>query len=485
MKFLSNITGGIKSFFLLKFSFLNKKRKVYSKKFIVIAEKRPIGTFIVLLLALFSLIILSNLVFSSKKTVEEVSLPQKEVSVYSIGTSPKLTVQAQIEKSGVIKIVALSSGVVQSINVEVGQEVGQGTNLVAMSTNYQGGNILSVSRQLAQAQYGNVLDTYKKNKEIIDRQIEIAEKSDENGDKLREISSQSISETQNLINLNNDILAGLNAELANPPITTTPLAIKQMISQFESANSQLKSALRNTEYSSSGDNPPAEISDLTKEITTRQLEVQRKALGLNKEVSRLNLLMAQINEAIMFPSSPISGIVERIYIREGQVLNPGMPIAQISGDSKSLIAVALLSREIAEGISQGEVSTLHFENGSYDSAPFYVSHEATDGSLYSAQFAIPKEFSSKVTDKGYVVIDIPLGFPKTGSTIPFVPIDSVFQTQDQAFLFVVEKGKANSRRVKLGQVLGQYVEIKSGLNDSDQVILNRNVISGDLIRIVK
>ncbi len=76
-----------------------------------------------------------------------------------------------------------------------------------------------------------------------------------------------------------------------------------------------------------------------------------------------------------------------------------------------------------------------------------------------------------------------MGAPKTSAAVPFVPLDSVFQTQDQAYLFVAKNGKAVSRKVKLGSVLGRFVEIESGLNNSDQVILDRNVIDGDSVKI--
>ena len=480
----------IKKTVSLRINAVNKRRKVYYGRFMARAQRKPISTFLALLLILLGLIILSNAISKPKITTEETTLPTKSVAVYTIGTSPKLSVQAQIEKSGVIKIVSLGSGIVQSINAEVGQDVYQGTTLISMSTNYQGGNAMSVARQLAEVQYKNVVDTYKVQKDLIKQQVDLANKSDENSDKLREISNNSTSGTQSLIDLNNDILSTLAAQQADLEATNVGgandaaiLQTKQLRAQLQAGNNQLQTALKTTQFTGSDTNAPAEISNISKTIAIEQLYAQQKALELNKEVSRLSLLMAQINEAIMFPSSPINGVVERIYVREGQAVTPGTPLAQVSGDSKSLIAVASLSREMAQGISRSGMSVLHIGDKTYESAPFYVSTEATDGQLYTAEFQIPQEYTSQVSDKSYITIDIPIGFPKTGGAIPFVPLDSVFQTQDQAFLFVVKNGKAESRKVKLGQVLGSFVEVKSGLRDSDQVILNRNVIEGDPIKV--
>lgn len=453
-------------------------------------QKKPISTFLGLLLILLALIVVSNVISRPKKSSTETSLPVKEVQVYAIGTSPKISVQAQVEKSGVVKVVALGAGVVQNIGVEVGQEVSQGTNIVSMSTNYQGGNAFSIQRQLAEAQYKNVTDIYRVQKDLILKQVDLAKKADENSDKLREISNNSTSSTQSLIDLNNNILDTLSSQQTDLETSNVGgandaaiLQIKELRSQLLAGNNQLQLGLKNTQYSGSDDNPPAQMSNLTKDTAIEQLYIQQKALDLNKEVSRLSLILAQVAEATMYPSAPINGTVERVYVKVGQVVSPGTPLVQISGNSKSLIAIAFLSREMAEGISRSGVSSLHVDQYIFDSVPFYVSNEVTDGQLYTAEFAIPEAFSSKLTDKGYITIDIPVDFPKTGGAVPFVPMDSVFQTQDSAYLFVVKNGKAESRVIKLGNVLGSFVEVRDGLKDSDRVILNRNVIAGDPVKI--
>ena len=184
-----------------KVKVVNKKRKeVYSgtmKK----VERRPVLAFLALLLILFGLILISHYVNRPAGNTEEISTPAKEVQVYDIGTSPSITIQAVVEKSGVIKIVSLGSGVVSSINVVPGQEVGKGANLIQLASNYQGGNAPGVQAALAYAQYKNVTETFDTQKEIITKQRELALKSDENSQELRDISGESISSTQSLIDL--------------------------------------------------------------------------------------------------------------------------------------------------------------------------------------------------------------------------------------------------------------------------------------------
>jgi hypothetical protein len=66
--------------------------------------------------------------------------------------------------------------------------------------------------------------------------------------------------------------------------------------------------------------------------------------------------------------------------------------------------------------------------------------------------------------------------------VPFIPLDAVFQTQDQSYVFVIQGGKAVSKSITTGQVVGGQVEVTSGLENKDQVILDRNVVAGDTVR---
>ena len=117
-----------------------------------------------------------------------------------------------------------------------------------------------------------------------------------------------------------------------------------------------------------------------------------------------------------------------------------------------------------------------------DLTPSYISQEATEGQLYSIVYAIPQQAQSVLTNKSYINIQIPLESSYTLSTDPYVPIDSVHQTQDEAFVFVIKDGKAQNRKVQLGEVQGDYIQVLQGLEQNDKVIINRNILAGDHVK---
>lgn len=457
------------------------------KKVVTFASTRPFATLFSLLGMLLVLIVVGNIFRQPEEAVKKNEQQTKTVQVYRIGEAPKMTVQAQVEKSGVITITALSPGVVQNIYYVPGDYVGQGSTLLTTSTNYQGGNAAYLQTQIASRQLQNINETYDTQKEIISKQKEIANKTDENADELRDISQKSIDETNGLIAVNDNALKMIETiidDLETGGATDTQiLPYIQQKSQILSALNQLRSGLRNTEYSVAGDKPQAQLSDLQKDITLKQLDIQEKALDLNRDVARLQLQVAQVQAATMYPSSPFNATVQRVLVKIGEAVNPGTPLMILSQEIEEdpIVAIAYVPREIALKTTYAEPSVLSIGKNSYETYPSYISRDAVQGNLYGIFFPIPDSYHQYVTDDGYINVTIPIGYYDTSATVPYIPIDSVYQTQEKAYVFIIEDSKAVARELTLGSVIGRYVEVEQGLKSGDVIILDRNVVGGDTV----
>jgi multidrug resistance efflux pump len=451
-------------------------------------KTRPLLSFFVSLGVLLLLIALASFLGRPKNENATEEAPAKKVSVFSIGSAPKISLPAKIEKSGVIKIVAQMPGIVYSIPVTEGMSVDSGSSLVNLSSNYQGGDVAGVQAQIAQQQYSTTQDTYNLQKDLISQQREVATQSSQNTENLRQISQQSVDETQSLIDLNQQILSTLDQNLSNYSASNAGgmndaliLQTQSLKSQFQSGANQLQSALRQTQYQTDTNNPPSMLNNLQKDITLKQLDIQDKMLDLNKEVSGLQLSLAQLNESFMHPVSPVAGTVERVYVTPGQSVTPGTPLLTISANDVDITAVVSVPNQIAQSVSRIETSMLHIGNKSVPVMPRYISQEATDGQFYTIFYTIPAEYQRILTNAGYISIDIPIGLPDTGKTIPFIPLDSLYQTQEEAYVYVMDHGKVKSKTVTLGNVYGRFVEVTSGISDGDLLILDRNVVAGDRV----
>lgn len=460
-------------------------RSLYRKTTAFI-KKRPLGSLVIAFLLLF-LVLFAGQVLGKSADKEKKMTQSKLIRVYSIGDAPKATFQAKIEKKGVVKITAQSAGIVQYLSVREGDEVGRGQQLLSLASNYQGGNAPSIQRQIAGEQYQNVIDTEGAQKDGINKQRDIASKTDENSDRTREISRQSRDDTNTQIDAAQDQVDQLSStidqlKVSNPQGVDVG-ALEAQLSQAKSGVAQLQSSQRTLDYQQSNDNPPAKLADLQKDLSMKQLDIQDRTLQMTREVSRLQVSLAYVSEAMMAPASPFAGKVERLYVSEGESVSPGDVLAVVSGVETKATAVLQVPESIARIISRGEPSELIINNAKVAVTPYYVSSEATDGNLYTVFYDIPAGNQKDLADGDYLSISVPVDSAKTSSVDPFVPVDAVYQTQDEAYVLIMRGGKAESRRIQLGEVYGSSVQVVSGLKFGDQIILDRNVISGDNVKI--
>ncbi len=471
--------------------FQNSKKKSlkYYALYTNVVKKRPVTSFLVALALLLGIIVVGNFI-TKPKNIPAVAPEPKQVKVFSIGKSPTITTQAQIQKDGVITIVAQTPGIVQNVAVKEGDSVSRGTNLISLSSNYQGGNAASLSRQLAQVQFENVRDTHDTQKDIIQKQRDLANAASDNTEELRKISEKTHDDISSLISLNNGILDTLNTNLQNLKDTNVGgandsliLATQQQISSFSAANAQLNAQERGLSYSTNTNNPPTKLANATKDMTLAQLDITEKALDLSQKISEIQLNLARVNEALMYPVSPCAGVVQKVNVHVGQSVTPGTTLVVIYSQTGNVTAHAKVPQAIAQSISKIENSNLMFGDKNISETPTFVSTQTTDGQLYSVIYEIPEDLQDAVSNLGFIKVEIPVAASGTNSVIPYIPLDSVYQTQEAAYVYVAQGDKAQSKQVELGQVLGGNVEVKSGLSDGDQVILNRNVLSGDSIKI--
>lgn len=452
-------------------------------------ESNPLRSFFIFLAVVLALILLSNFITRPKPQQDANEHEARKVQLYHIGSAPQVKVQATVEKSGVITVSALTSGIVQKINVQEGSKVGRGTNLAWISSSYSGATVSSYQREMAARQYNFALDTYQIQKDTIAKQRDVAFKSESTAYDLREITRKSIDETKSLISLNEEIVRSLDDSLKNLESTNTGgvndsaiATTKQIKSQVLAGLSQARAGLRASEYQVNVDNPPAKLSELQKDITLKTLAIQEKSLDLSMEMSRIQLRMAEIAESLNYPSSPVAGSVQRVFVRSGQLVNPGTPIATISGASSSYVARAFVPASYAQSISRTEPSTIHINKKTSELLPHFISQDAVEGSLYMITYKIPEELARGLADKSIVTVSIPVGSADTTSAQPFIPIDSVYQTADRAYVFVAEDGKAVSKEIETGTAFGSFVEVVAGLGTSDSVILDRTVIDGERVQ---
>lgn len=445
-----------------------------------LSKKKPL-TSLFITLVLLLIVIAINSFLRKPEAVTEITETVKKVSIYSVGQTPRVNLSARVEESNVIDIFAQTGGVVQRVLVEPGQKVFAGQQLYSFSTDYYGSSAPSLQRQLAQVQYDNVTETYDTQVALINDQRTVADLQKDNADEMKRISQSSVDDTKGLLELNESLLSGIDLAISVATDSAEITSLKSQKAQLLAGINQIKSGLRQAEYQADEDKPPYELQQSSYEMTRKQLDLQEKSLAMSKEISGLQLKLAKVQESLMYPGTPVAGVIERIYLEKGKMVSPGIKLATIKANHGTSKLVVTISRELSEKLNKLEATHVVIDGAQVELYPDYVSTVPTDGKLYSAIYTLPSQYQNKLANGSLVSISIPVGTIDTNSIIPFLPLEAIYQSELENTIFVLKDGVVESLVVELGIVNGNYVEIKSDLGVDLQVILDRNVIEGQLV----
>lgn len=365
---------------------------------------------------------LSHFLSQKAPDTKKTIIPSKQVRTFKLSDNTSITTTGTVEKNGVTTIVALSGGVVQRINLKEGSTVYKGQAVVSLSSNYQGGNAAGIQSALAKLGYDQTLATYDNQKTILQKQKEIAEKVDANADEARD---------------------------------KNPMKLKE----------------------------DEALSNLQKDITLKQLENGQTSLDFGREMSRLQYQLASVQAASMYPASPFAGVVQKIFVRKGQFVSPGTPIATVASANTTygVKVSAYTTENIARQISLQKPSMVMIGKKAINIIPYFVSTEPVQGNLFAVFFLIPASQSMNIADDSTLAIKLTLEAPSELEQALYIPLDGVYQTAEESLVYLYKNKKAHSKKVELGTIYGSYVQVTKGLTSEDTIILDRSVIDGESV----
>ena len=184
--------------------------------------------------------------------------------------------------------------------------------------------------------------------------------------------------------------------------------------------------------------------------------------------------------------APLSGVVNRIFIEEGQYLNIADPVAEILQTDRVKVKV---------GIPESDVDAVR------SLTDFDVTIDALDGKILKGK----KHFLSSTADSMARLYNLDLVLEnKNKQILPdmfarveivkkevpegiSVPLYAVISRDKGHMVYVINDDRAHSRKVELGLLEGWRVEIKKGLKAGEKVIVvgHRSVNDGEKVNVVR
>jgi RND family efflux transporter MFP subunit len=284
---------------------------------------------------------------------------------------------------------------------------------------------------------------------------------------------QAVQNGSTLLTLTNDYNSGSAA--LQREIAKNNLFLSQEISQLD------KDIQKNEERITRSDNT---LSDAAEEVALDTLQKDRTTRKVSLANSELSYDLSTKSDAVLKPKALSAGYIQSVAVKNGHFVTPGQVLATIVNPYRSITTIeALVPSEVAPYINITKEVTFILDDGSTLAVvPTYFSAYANEEGMFLLSFTLSVDMAEKIILGKSPRAELPLRF-QVGNTI-LVPLDAIFKNPDGATVLVVKEGEAESRMVTLGAVRGDLIEVTTGIEISDQIILNRFVLAGDTLDIV-
>lgn len=211
-------------------------------------------------------------------------------------------------------------------------------------------------------------------------------------------------------------------------------------------------------------------------------EIQYLQAKTNKESmeKKIDLLQQQLSMSKII--SPISGTVDAVDIKLGQMVAPGMPAIRVINFS-NLKVKADVAETYASKIKKGSEVLVEFPDME-DSVAAKVNFVSRAISPATRTFLVEVLLDNKKEYHPNMVARLNINDYQSKEPVIVVPVRTIQKDENNAsFVFVAENGVAQKRIVTLGKEYRGRAEIKSGLKENDLLVtLGYDVINdGDAI----
>jgi RND family efflux transporter MFP subunit len=184
--------------------------------------------------------------------------------------------------------------------------------------------------------------------------------------------------------------------------------------------------------------------------------------------------------------APLSGVVNRIFIEEGQYLNIADPVAEILQTDRVKVNVGIPESDVdaVRSLTDFDVTIDALDGKILKGKKHFLSSTADSmARLYNLDIVLENKNKQILPDMFARVEIIKKEVPEGIS----VPLYAVISRDKGHIVYIINDDRAHSRTVELGLLEGWRVEIKHGLKAGEKVIVvgHRSVNDGEKVNVVR
>lgn len=231
------------------------------------------------------------------------------------------------------------------------------------------------------------------------------------------------------------------------------------------------------------------LYDKQKALWDQKLGTEVQYLGAknNKESIEKRIATTKEQWQMSKVTAPISGVIDEVMIKPGQMISPGIPIARLVNFSKLKIT-AEVPESYAGRIKPGNAVKIYFPDiqKEFDSRITYVSPIINQvNRTFKAEAALPANMNGVLPN----MISIIKILDYSNDKAFILPINLLQKDHEGDFVMVADSTTegwiSGKQPVSIGRYYNDQVEIKSGINPNQQVITlgYQDLVAGEKLRL--
>lgn len=198
------------------------------------------------------------------------------------------------------------------------------------------------------------------------------------------------------------------------------------------------------------------------------------------------LTQAEKNVQNTLLRSPINGVINAKYVEVGTYLSPGTKIFEIVNISRLKLRVDVPEQQVVKlhiG-QQVPVKTNVYPEVDYTGKITFVAAKGDQSLNYPVEIEIANVSGKQLKAGMYGTAKFDM--PDQKARI-YIPRSAFYAGVNSNSIYVIENGKAQSKKVVAGNVYGEKVEVKEGLQEGEVVICSGqvNLVDGTPVEIQK
>ncbi|MDP4114640.1 MAG: efflux RND transporter periplasmic adaptor subunit [Bacteroidota bacterium] len=225
------------------------------------------------------------------------------------------------------------------------------------------------------------------------------------------------------------------------------------------------------------------IETLFKGNTSSQMELDNARTAYEAAVVQLQQAEKQL--AYTRVTSSINGIIVKKMVEVGSYVNVGNPIASIVDVSKFRVKLNISEVEVNEfkvGMIP-EITSSVYPDAVFHGKITFVSPQSDEVHNYPVEIEMPN--SSKTPLKAGMFVNVKMKTSLPANSI-YIPREALVGSIQDSKVYVVRNDKAMLQKIVVGQQSEGYLQVLSGIQENDLVVVNGlvNLSDGKAVKIM-